>query len=245
MDIGISAGITDAHAVAAAVRSVSSPRVDRLDDLLAADLAVLLVSGREEIATVANAAVDIPLLVLEEPTGVMPIAPEDVPDALESIKAGEATPIAHATLTVEPTGADPTRGIWDAIVMTSDPASISEYAIRQDHAKVAQYRADGVAVASPPASHAYTRAAGGSILGLGVSAFSVVPISPYRTDPDHWVLDGAVHIDVTRDEGNVALFVDGNEQDAIGSNEGVTITAGPAYETIRVPQCRSPFVQGN
>ena len=67
----------------------------------------------------------------------------------------------------------------DAVVAKSAMARIIEFDIRVNGEKVATYRADGLVVATPTGSTAYSLAAGGPIVAPDVNAFVITPISPH------------------------------------------------------------------
>lgn len=67
----------------------------------------------------------------------------------------------------------------DAVVAKSAMARIIEFEIRVDDQFVASYRADGLIVATPTGSTAYSLAAGGPIVTPDVEAFIITPISPH------------------------------------------------------------------
>jgi NAD+ kinase len=99
----------------------------------------------------------------------------------------------------------------DAMLVTDEPARISEYAVRSGDRVVARFRADGVVVATPAGSRGYLSAAGGPIVEPGTRTLAAVPVAPFQTESDDWVLDdAAVSLTVHRDTP-VLLVVDGRE----------------------------------
>ena len=107
------------------------------------------------------------------------------------------------------------RALFDVALSTAEPATISEFAVEtasQESADgpVATFRADGVVVATPAGSRGYAHAAGGPVVVPGSGVAAVVPISPFATDPDHWILPlSALSLTVERDETDVTVVVDG------------------------------------
>jgi NAD+ kinase len=67
----------------------------------------------------------------------------------------------------------------DAVVSKSALARIIEFDIRVNEQFVSSYRADGLIVATPTGSTAYSLAAGGPILAPDVDALLITPISPH------------------------------------------------------------------
>ncbi len=71
------------------------------------------------------------------------------------------------------------RVLNDAALTPTGMARLSEYKIFQGKELVTSLRGDGVVVATPTGSTAYSMAAGGSILTPGLSAIAITPISPH------------------------------------------------------------------
>jgi NAD+ kinase len=67
----------------------------------------------------------------------------------------------------------------DAVIAKSAIARIIEFEIKVNDQFVTTYRADGLIVATPTGSTAYSLAAGGPIVAPDVQAFVITPISPH------------------------------------------------------------------
>jgi NAD+ kinase len=67
----------------------------------------------------------------------------------------------------------------DAVVNKTDLARIADFDIFIDDEFVANYKADGIIVATPTGSTAYSLAAGGPILLPDVAALVITPVSPH------------------------------------------------------------------
>jgi NAD+ kinase len=74
---------------------------------------------------------------------------------------------------------DSYEAVNDIVVSKSSIARMAEFAIELDTMLVARFRADGVIVATPTGSTAYTLAANGPILVPGVDALVITPICPH------------------------------------------------------------------
>lgn len=242
MDIGIATdGLSRSDAVIAAVREiVDEPAIGEPESFASAALDLLLLSGWDDLRTVVDERLDVPVLVVDEPAPFGPVPHDAVAGAVEAIRTDTHTTRAHTPLSVRLPDRE-ALAIADAMVMTQEPATISEYAIRRDGTAVGEYRADGLVAATPSASSEYARAAGGPIVDTGIRGIVLVPIAPYRTDPDHWVLQGSIDIEVLRDTGVVHAFLDGDDYGPVPQGEQVRITPGSAYRTVRVPQSYTPL----
>ena len=71
------------------------------------------------------------------------------------------------------------ESVNDIVLSKSAIARMAEFAIELDTMLVARFRADGVIVATPTGSTAYTLAANGPILVPGVDALVITPICPH------------------------------------------------------------------
>lgn len=103
------------------------------------------------------------------------------------------------------------EAVNDIVVTKGDIARMGEFTVELDGRKVAGFRADGVIVATPTGSTAYSLAANGPILTPNVDAMVVTPICPHLLTLRPIVVRGDASLTV-RIEGipNVALFtVDG------------------------------------
>jgi NAD+ kinase len=71
------------------------------------------------------------------------------------------------------------ESVNDIVLSKSSIARMAEFAIELDDMLAARFRADGVIVATPTGSTAYTLAANGPILVPGVDALVITPICPH------------------------------------------------------------------
>jgi NAD+ kinase len=82
-----------------------------------------------------------------------------------------------------------------------------------DGEKMAEYRADGLIVATPMGSTAYNLAAGGPIVDAGTDTFTITPICPHSLTHRPVVMDASEPVTVTYmgpdDGGDATLSVDG------------------------------------
>jgi NAD+ kinase len=123
--------------------------------------------------------------------------------------------------------------VFDTTLMTSEPARISEYAVRVGGRPHAEFRADGVVVASPLGSSGYNRAAGGPQLAPKTGV-AVVPIAPFATIADKWVLTPPLSVAVERDD-SVSVFADTTHLTTGGAELTVDIETGEPLSLVDVP----------
>ena len=183
----------------------------------AAPVAVVAV-GERALADLVAAGVEVPVLPVAAPDGVRPVPESAVESAVASVLAGEFDRVERPLLSTSGPGASDgrSRALFDLALVTAEPARISEYTVLTGGRRVATFRADGVVVATPVGSTGYARAAEGPVLASGTGVVAVVPVSPFATDADRWVLpaDG-VGLLVERDETPVRLIADGRDAGAV------------------------------
>jgi NAD+ kinase len=101
----------------------------------------------------------------------------------------------------------------DVVVAKGAIARMGHFAVEVDDQLAAIFRADGVIVATPTGSTAYSLAAGGPVLTPGVDVLVVTPICPHQLTLRPMVLPGTSRI-LVRIEGvpdQTFLTVDGQE----------------------------------
>ncbi|WP_253738070.1 ATP-NAD kinase [Halohasta salina] len=159
------------------------------------------------------------------------------PEAVPELVAGEtvdALPTVEATPLAVSVGDTAASAAFDVTLVTSEPARISEYTVSVDGRTHATFRADGVVVATPLGSGGYARAAGGPQLAFG-TGLAVVPIAPFATIADAWVLQPPLSIRVERDDA-VDVFADTDRLAAAGVGFTADIEPAPALSLV---DCRN------
>ncbi|UIP00677.1 hypothetical protein Hbl1158_04780 [Halobaculum sp. CBA1158] len=176
-----------------------------------------------------------PVLPVDGGGGPHSVPRAEASEALASVVAGDARPVEHAMLSVTVGEDRRERALLDATLMTVEPARISEYAVDAGGRRVDRFRSDGVVVATPAGSGGYARAAGGSVIAPG-TGLSVVPVSPFATMTDTWVLGEEVVLRVERDEAAVRLIVDGDDAGVVPPETPVSIAVDGRVALLRVPE---------
>ncbi len=132
--------------------------------------------------------------------------------------------------------------VLNEVVVTKAGAlsRIVELDVNVDGAFVSAFRADGLIVASPTGSTAYSLAAGGPILHPSLAAIVVTPISPHMLTNRPLVLGHEAVIEVRlRTRGaEVHVTLDGQEGVALSPDEVVTITRSPRRLRLAVSPAR-------
>jgi NAD+ kinase len=164
-----------------------------------------------------TAAVDVPLLGVNLGSlGFLTEVPlPSLYPMLEAIAQGRAAVEHRALMQVQLLRGDTIRGGYlvfnDAVVNKTALARLNTYDLYIDKAFVASYRADGMIVATPTGSTAYSLSAGGPVLMPTVKAFVVTPVAPHSLTHRPLVVPDSVEIEILlRSEEEVAyLSLDG------------------------------------
>ncbi|NEU56620.1 NAD(+)/NADH kinase [Halorussus sp. MSC15.2] len=169
---------------------------------------------------------------------------ERLSSALDALLAREFETDSRTLLAVTVDGERVGPALADVMLVTAEPARISEYAVRSRGERVARFRADGVVVSTPTGSHGYGRSAGGPLLEPGSGVVGVVPVAPFAVNVDHWVLsaDRPVTLTVERDEGEVSLLLDDRTVRRVSPHTAVEVVEDGSLDVVRVTESR-PFFE--
>jgi NAD+ kinase len=126
-------------------------------------------------------------------------------------------------------------GLNDAVVRSSVFSRIVRLRLHLSQTLVVRYRADGVIVATPTGSTAYSMSAGGPILHPDMDAFVLNPICPFTLSNRPVVVPGTETLEVEvegRQRTNVILVVDGQESCALEPGDRVVVSRSAKYAWI-------------
>jgi NAD+ kinase len=165
----------------------------------------------------ATAAIDVPLLGVNLGSlGFLTEVPlPSLYSMLDAIAQGRAAVEHRSLMQCELLRGDAVRGSYlvfnDAVVNKTVLARLNNYDLFVDKAFVSSYRADGMIVATPTGSTAYSLSAGGPVLMPTVGAFVITPVAPHALTHRPLVVPDSVEIEILlRSEEEVAyLSLDG------------------------------------
>jgi NAD+ kinase len=126
------------------------------------------------------------------------------------------------------TGNDPLVGINDVVVEKIDSTRLISLEVVIDGTLFTTYRADGLIVATPTGSTAYSFSAGGPIVDPRVDALVLTPVASHSLfdRPLAIPADSTITATVTRDRP-VRVNVDKSALGPLGEGDTVTIRKGP------------------
>jgi len=131
----------------------------------------------------------------------------------------------------------------DAVITKTALARMLEFDVLINGAPVTRYRADGLIVATPTGSTAYSLAAGGPIVDPHLDALLVTPICPHMLTNRPLVIPDTsrVEIDVAATEEPVYLTLDGQVGLRLDSHDRVSVTQSPNRILLVQPPRKNYF----
>ena len=132
----------------------------------------------------------------------------------------------------------------DAVVSNTALSRMVHLETRADGAEVTTYHADGLIVATPTGSTAYSLSAGGPLLLPTVETILLTPISPHTLTQRPLVLPGHCVIEIRVKDargGEVHLTVDGQVGRELAEGDLVTVRRSPHPAHLLTPPNRNRF----
>ncbi|HYM74660.1 MAG TPA: NAD(+)/NADH kinase [Candidatus Dormibacteraeota bacterium] len=197
----------------------------------------------------ATAAVDVPLLGVNLGSlgFLTEVPPQSLYTMLDAIAAGRAA-VEHRTLMqCDLLRGDEVRGRYlvfnDAVVNKTALARLNTYDLYIDKVFVSSYRADGMIVATPTGSTAYSLSAGGPVLMPTVAALVVTPVAPHSLTHRPLVVPDSAEIEILlRSEQEVAyLSLDG--QPGLDLSDGDRVRCRRSEHQVDLFRTGSDFFQ--
>jgi NAD+ kinase len=223
------------EAIAAAVEAAGGVPVAPDD---AASAAIVVAAGEGALVDVARRGVDAPVLPVDAGAGTRSVPAEAVTAAVEGALAGDCRTEPVSLVRAGGEGV----ALFDVALLAAEPARISEFSIRYRGDRLTRFRADGVVASTPAGSVGYNRAADGPLLAPGAGLVAVVPIAPFQTTTDRWVLPPeTVAVAVERDETPVEVLVDGRVERTVSPGDPVSLALEDGIDLLVVGGSRSFF----
>lgn len=117
------------------------------------------------------------------------------------------------------------RALNDVVISNGARARIIRFAVAVDALPLTSYKADGVIVATPTGSTAYSLSAGGPIVEPTVQVLLLSPISPHTLSNRPVVLrpDATVRITIGDDQQDAVLTVDGQDRFELAGGDVIEV----------------------
>jgi len=119
----------------------------------------------------------------------------------------------------------------EVVLMTQKPAKMLHIEISVDDEVVEELRADGLIVATPSGSTAYSMSAGGPIVDPRVDAFIIVPICPFKLGARPFVVpnDSVIKVKFLRKGKKAVVVIDGQQVEEIDYMDEIIFRKADSY----------------
>ncbi len=197
----------------------------------------------------ATAAIDVPLLGVNLGSlgFLTEVPPQSLYRMLDAIAEGRATIESRSLMQCDLLRGDEVRGSYlvfnDAVVNKTTLARLNTYDLYIDKVFVSSYRADGMIVATPTGSTAYSLSAGGPVLMPAVNALVITPVAPHSLTHRPLVVPDSAEIEILlRSEEEVAyLSLDG--QPGLDLSDGDRVRCKRSQHKVNLFRMGSDFFQ--
>jgi len=214
------------------------------------DLVVVL-GGDGTLLSMARAAGEGPVPILGVNLGTLGFLTEVTMDelyaTLERALAGEVRIEARMRLSVVAEWVKRELGRWlalnDAVITSLALARMVDLEAAAEGSNITTYHADGLIVATPTGSTAYSLSAGGPIVDPGVDTILLSPISPHTLTQRPLLLPSDREIEIRPHPrgGGLQLTVDGQAGVRLDDGDRVRVTRSPHPAHLVVSPFRTRF----
>ena len=157
------------------------------------------------------------------------VPPGECVDALDRIRQQEYRIVDRLMLEVsDPSGAQETwPAVNDIVLIKAGIARMVRFTVSHNGEPVSTVAGDGIIVATPTGSTAYSLSVGGPILMPAMKGYILTPISPHTLAQRPMVFDESAELEITIDSvvGDAMLTVDGQLTRKLGEGSRVVIRA--------------------
>lgn len=132
-------------------------------------------------------------------------------------------------------GPTPLPDVVNEYVVHSAPVgTMGTFEISFDHRVVGRIRADGLIIATPTGSTAYSLSSFGPIVDPAVEGLVLTAIAPFRAEARSLLVDplATIHIRPVEGDGGAVVLVDGQDQYPLPEGMAVTIYRSPRRATL-------------
>jgi len=172
------------------------------------------------------------------------LSPAELPSGLDPYLSGDFWRDERAMLSVC-RGNERSTAVNDVVLVRSSSPRAVHVEVIVDGASVVTYLADGVIVATPTGSTAYSLAAGGPVLAPALRSMVVTPVAPHLTALRSLVLPANATVDlINRGYAAEVLTVDGQVDLSVEPGGGVTVTLAKETSVFARRGSRSAFFEG-
>lgn len=131
----------------------------------------------------------------------------------------------------------------ELVVSKSAIARLNHFELFVDTEFVSSYKADGLIIATPTGSTAYSLGAGGPILKPDVDAFVITPVSPHGLTHRPVVVRDSVEIEIQVKTGEEEAFLSLDGQVGMPVRDGDVVRCGKAEHPARLLRFQKTFFE--
>ncbi|HZP23126.1 MAG TPA: NAD(+)/NADH kinase [Terriglobales bacterium] len=131
----------------------------------------------------------------------------------------------------------------DVVVNKSALSRLVDFDLLIDGAFVFSYKADGVIIATPTGSTAYSLAAGGPVLMPSVQSFVVTPVCPHALTHRPLVVRDSAQIELRLETGAEEAFLSIDGQVGMPVRQGDRVLCQRAAHTVKLMRVRRTFFE--
>jgi len=231
---------------------VEGPEVVPRADLASKELDLAVVLGGDGTllsAARVTAAVDVPLLGVNLGSlGFLTEVPlEALYPMLNAIAQGRAAVEHRSLMHCQLLRGEEVRGSYqvfnDAVVNKTALARLNTYDLYIDKIFVSSYRADGMIVATPTGSTAYSLSAGGPVLMPTVNAFVITPVAPHSLTHRPLVVPDSVEIEIVLRSGEDFAYLSLDGQPGLDLSDGDRVRCRKSEHQVDLFRTGSDFFQ--
>jgi NAD+ kinase len=158
------------------------------------------------------------------------IDPENTFKSLEQVLKGKYLKEKRTQLQIQHNNKMHTA-LNEVVLMTRKPAKMLHIQISVDEEVVEELRADGLIVATPSGSTAYSMSAGGPILDPRVGGFVIVPICPFKLGSRPTVVpdNSQIKVKLLREGKKAMAVIDGQSEEEINYMDEIIFQKSDDY----------------
>jgi len=245
---------TDEETCLLAERSWCSDRIKVVDRLLLPDKVELIIvlGGDGTFLTVAKLVDKRPVPILGVNFGTLgfltEITVDDMESSLERLLKGEFVvenrPVLRVKVLRKNGHVSIYRCVNEVAIKRDTLARIIEVEVSADNDYVTTFRGDGIIVATPTGSTAYSLSAGGPIIYPTLNAMLLTPICPHTLTMRPLVLKGetCLKVRLKTESENVMVIFDGQEGIELRLGDVIEITRSP-YDLLILRDPKKSYYQ--
>jgi len=211
----------------------------------------LVLGGDGTLLSVARAVACVQTLILGVNLGTLGFLTEvqvsGLYPALEAIETGDymvdTRSMLSCSLVRNGTTLAAHLALNDLVVSKSAIARLNHFQLFVDSEFVSSYKADGLIIASPTGSTAYSLGAGGPILKPDVQAFVITPVSPHGLTHRPVVVRDSVQIEIRVKTGDEQAYLSLDGQVGMPIQDGDVIRCVKAEHSAKLLRFQKTFFE--